>query len=245
MEMTKAFKVLIIIPAYNEADAIADVVGNIRKSIDADILVVDDGSKDDTYARAYATGAYVVRLPFNLGIGGAVQTGFVYAKRYGYDAAVQIDGDGQHDPQYLKALLEPIRNAQADMVIGSRFLSHDMPKDQRGFQSTFTRRIGINFFVRLINALLQTHVSDPTSGFRAFNKRLIQLFAKHYPQDFPEPEAIVAAKRSGANIVEIPVVMRSRMAGKSSIRHLKSAYYMVKVTLAIVLHMLRKTPGEL
>ena len=181
----------------------------------------------------------MVSLPFNLGIGAAVQTGFQYAQRYGYDIAVQIDGDGQHDAAYLEKIISPILHDEADMVVGSRFLEKN-----EGFQSSFSRRLGINFFVQLINVLTGVKVNDPTSGFRAYNKKMIALFSKYYPHDFPEPEAIVVAQQEGGRILEVPVSMRAREAGSSSIRYFKTLYYMVKVTLAILLHMIRQRRGE-
>ena len=152
-----------------------------------DILIINDGSTDGTAQEACQAGGMVVSLPFNLGIGAAVQTGFQYAQRHGYDIAVQIDGDGQHDASFLSKIVEPIRRDEVDMVVGSRFL------EKTGFQSSFSRRMGINFFVHLINGLTGVKVSDPTSGFRAYNKKMIALFSEYYPSDFPEPEAIVVA----------------------------------------------------
>lgn len=229
-------KILIIVPAYNEAGNVGNAIDQIRKCpIVCDILVVDDGSIDTTAQEAKDHGAIVLSLPFNLGIGGAVQTGFKYARAHGYDIAVQIDGDGQHDPAYLAALILPIEEHKADLVIGSRFL---VPSD--GFKSTFTRRVGISFFVYLINVLTGTRITDPTSGFRAQNKKMIDAFATYYPHDFPEPEAVVVAQRAHAVIQEIPVVMRARQGGSSSIGSLKSVYYMLKVTVAILLHMIRR-----
>ncbi len=231
---TSLQKILVIIPAYNEAGNIGRTVEQVRAA-GTDILVIDDGSRDNTAAEARGKGARVVSLPFNLGIGGAVQTGFQYAHRHGYDIAVQIDGDGQHDVAFLSKLLAPVIAGEADMSVGSRFI-----EASQGFKSSFSRRIGINFFVHLINLLTGARVTDPTSGFRAYNKKLIASFAKYYPHDFPEPEAIVVARRMDAKIVEVPVVMRARQAGNSSIRHFKSMYYMAKVTLAILLHMMHR-----
>lgn len=238
--MDQSFKILIIVPALNEAGNIGRTVKQIQSgSVAVDVLVVDDGSTDQTAQEARGQEARVVSLPFNLGIGGAVQTGFQYAYLGDYDIAVQIDGDGQHDAAFLEQLIMPIINHEADMVIGSRFLESSM-----GFKSTFGRRIGIGFFVHLINLLIGIKVTDPTSGFRAHNKKLIAIFAHDYPHDFPEPEAVVVAHRLGAVIKEVPVIMRARQAGSSSIRYLKSLYYMIKVTFAIVLHMIRKPQGE-
>ena len=235
-------KILIIIPAYNEAGAVGKVVAEVlSKAPDADVCVVDDGSWDATAQEAAAAGAVVVSLPFNLGIGGAVQTGFRYAGRHGYDVAVQVDGDGQHDAAYLSALLKPVVDGIADMTVGSRFMGagEGLPRQRRGFQSTFGRRLGIVFFTHLIGALTGLRVTDPTSGFRAHNRRMIAAFAQYYPGDFPEPEALVVAKRLGARVREVSVVMRGREAGKSSIGRVKSVYYMMKVTFAILLHMIR------
>ena len=164
-----------------------------------------------------------------------MQTGFQFAFERGFDIAVQIDGDGQHDPAYLMTILDPVIKDEADMTIGSRF----MPRAEKGYQSSFARRIGINFFVSLIGMLTGKHIYDPTSGFRAYNKRMIKLFARHYPSDFPEPEAIVVAQHFNARITELPVVMRKRQGGASSIKYFKSLYYMMKVTVAIILDMLK------
>ena len=229
-------KILIIVPAFNECGNIGRTVREIRQcAAHAHVLVIDDGSLDGTADEARSAGGMVVSLPFNLGIGAAVQTGFQYAQKYHYDIAVQVDGDGQHDATFLEKIIDPIGRGSADMVVGSRFL-----EKSGGFQSSFSRRIGINFFVYLINALTGVKVNDPTSGFRAYNDKMIALFAEYYPHDFPEPEAIVVAQQAGARILELPVVMRAREAGSSSIRYFKILYYMIKVTLAILLHMIRQ-----
>jgi len=224
-------KILVMIPAYNEEGAIKKTVEHIYSlGLPLSILVINDGSKDLTCQEAKKTEAFVISHPFNLGIGGAVQSGFKFAAEDDFDFAIQVDGDGQHDGAYLQALLEPLLKDEADMVIGSRFLPPYL-----GYRSSFVRRIGINFFANLISFLTQYHVTDPTSGFRSFNKKMIKIFADYYPYDFPEPEAIVVAGRYGARIKEIPVKMRKRMAGHSSIRYLKTLYYMVKVTFALFL----------
>jgi len=229
-------KILIIVPAFNECGNIGRTVQEIRGSaLSVDVLVIDDGSIDNTAKEALQAGGQVVSLPFNLGIGAAVQTGFQYAQIYQYDIAVQIDGDGQHDVSFLGKIIEPILQDEADMVVGSRFL-----EKTEGFQSSFSRRVGINFFVHLINVLTGVKINDPTSGFRAYNKKMITLFSAYYPQDFPEPEAIVVSQQAGARIIEVSVLMRAREAGESSIRYFKTMYYMVKVTLAILLHMIRQ-----
>lgn len=229
-------KTLIIIPAYNES-------GNIRKTVEEVVaaglpvttLVVNDGSSDTTALEAKKTGALVISLPFNLGIGGAVQTGFKYALNKNYDFAIQVDGDGQHDAAFLKTLLAPVMDNQADMVIGSRFIPPYL-----GYQSSFIRRVGINFFAYLISFLTGVKITDSTSGFRAYNKKMIKEFARDYPHDFPEPEAVVLAKRVGARIIEVPVVMRKRESGFSSIRYFATLYYMIKVTFAVLLDMIKK-----
>jgi glycosyltransferase involved in cell wall biosynthesis len=229
-------KILIIIPAFNECGNIGRTVKEVRRSAgDADILVIDDGSIDATAEEAMQAGGMVVSLPFNLGIGAAVQTGFQYARMHGYDIAVQIDGDGQHDASFLEQIIGPLRRGEADMVVGSRFL-----EKKGGYRSSFGRRVGIHFFVHLINLLTGVKINDPTSGFRAYNKKMIALFSEYYPHDFPEPEAIVVTQQAGGRIMELPVVMRPREAGSSSIRYFKTLYYMVKVTLAILLHMIRQ-----
>ncbi len=228
-------KILAIVPAFNECGNIGRTVSEIRALAQGvDVMVIDDGSSDTTAKEAKAAGGMVVSLPFNLGIGAAVQTGFMYAQRCRYDIAMQIDGDGQHDAAFIEKVLGPIRRQEADMVVGSRFLEKTV-----GFRSSFSRRVGINFFVHLINALIGVKIYDPTSGFRAYNKKMIALFSEYYPQDFPEPEAIVVAHQAGGRIREVSVVMRAREAGNSSIRYFKTLYYMVKVTLAILLHMIR------
>ncbi|MBF0123137.1 MAG: glycosyltransferase family 2 protein [Candidatus Omnitrophica bacterium] len=228
-------RILAIIPAYNEAGNIARTVCEVLAQPQGIIpLVIDDGSRDQTSQEAFRAGARVVQLPFNLGIGGAVQTGYRYALENNFDIAVQIDGDGQHDSAYLSVLIQPVVDGEADMSIGSRFLG-----GKAGFQSSFGRRLGIGFFRGLIRFLTGFYATDPTSGFRACNRRLIALFAGYYPSDFPEPEAIVVARRLRARVCEVPVIMRERREGKSSIGKLKSPYYMIKVTAAIFLHMLK------
>lgn len=232
-------RLLIVVPAYNEAGSIRSVVAEILMSPwNLDVLVVDDGSSDDTYQEAKAAGVNVISLPFNLGIGGAVQTGFQFAKRQGYDLVVQMDGDGQHDADFLDGLVTPLLNNEVDMTIGSRFIPPFL-----GYQSSYVRRIGINFFARLLSAMTGSTVTDPTSGFRAYNRKMINVFARYYPHDFPEPEAIVVAGRYGARIREVPVTMRQRQAGSSSIRYFKTLYYMIKVTLAILLGRLKDKKG--
>jgi glycosyltransferase involved in cell wall biosynthesis len=221
-------RLLAIVPAYNEEAAVADVIREIRRAeAEIDVLVIDDGSSDATAEVAHAAGARVARLPFNLGIGGAVQTGFRVAWDEGYDVAIQIDGDGQHPPEELPRLLGPLEEGRADYVIGSRFAE---PSDYRAPR---TRRSGILLLSWLVSRIVGRRMTDTTSGFRAAGRRAIELFAAHYPHDYPEVEATVIAARSGLRVIEVPVQMRARAAGRSSISPLQSVYYMVKVLLAV------------
>lgn len=227
--MEKTGKCLIIIPAYNEAGNIEKVVNNIRDNYPQyDYVIVNDGSKDETEEICIRNNYNLLSLPLNLGIGGAVQTGYRYAFKNDYDIAIQIDGDGQHDIAYVEKLIEPIINGEADIAIGSRFI------DKEGFQSTSTRRAGILFLSTLIQCLCFVKVKDVTSGFRAVNKKFINVYAENYPNDYPEPEAIVAAVMHRGKIKEVPVIMKERISGNSSINLKRSVYYMIKVTLAIL-----------
>ena len=226
----KELKVLVIIPAYNEEASILQVIQNLKKDCPyADYVVVNDCSKDNTLSILRENTASYVNLPLNLGIGGGVQTGYKYALEKGYDIAVQIDGDGQHDTAYLENVIAPICEGKADIVIGSRFINKE------GFLSSGARRMGINILSSLIYVCCGQKVLDVTSGFRAVNRKYIEEYAKDYPVDYPEPEAIVTGLMKGARILEVPVVMRERESGISSISPLKSIYYMIKVSLAIVL----------
>ena len=222
-------KVLIIIPAYNEEKSIQGVVDNIIENYPMyDYVVINDGSKDKTRDLCRKMGYEYINLSINLGIGGAVQTGYKYARDKGYDIAVQMDGDGQHDIAYLEKMLDMLENDKADIVIGSRFL------EKEGFQSSVARRTGIKILSFLIWLCTGKKIKDVTSGFRAVNKHFIDIYADNYPSDYPEPEAIVSAVMHGGRICECPVVMRERENGSSSINWLKSVYYMIKVTLAIL-----------
>jgi glycosyltransferase involved in cell wall biosynthesis len=227
-----------IVPALNEAQTIARVVEEIR-AVDPgfEILVVDDGSTDGTMAEAERAGALVARLPYNVGIGGAVQTGYQYARDQGFRVAVQIDGDGQHDPGELARLLEPIAADRADMVIGSRFRGAGL------YRAPFARRLGIRLLAWCVSLIVRQRMTDPTSGFRAVNRRGIVLFAADYPHDYPEAEANVLASRHRLRIVEVPVAMRDRAAGRSSITVLRSLYYMIKVMLALFISVFRRYPA--
>lgn len=227
-------KKLIIIPAYNEQDSILDTVDDIKKNApDFDYVVINDCSKDGTLKKCTENGVHVLDLPVNLGIGGAVQTGYLYALKHDYDIAVQFDGDGQHDARFLGQMAEKLVEEQMDMVIGSRFI------DNRGFQSSGLRRVGIHFFSVLTKLLFGKQITDATSGMRMCNRRVIELFVKSYPRDYPEPETVCRLLRKKYKVMEVPVEMRERTAGVSSISLLGSAYYMVKVTLAILIERMR------
>ena len=228
-------KTLVIIPCYNEQDSIVRVIDNLKANApQVDYLIVNDCSTDSTEKILRANGYNYINNPINLGIGGGVQAGYKYAAQYGYDIAVQMDGDGQHDPKYLRKVVEPVMNGEADMVIGSRFL------EKEGFQTSFMRRTGIKFLKSLIKLCCGVTVLDNTSGFRATCAGLNEYFSQHYAQDYPEPEAIIAAVKAGYRVKEVPVVMRERQGGVSSIRPLHSIYYMVKVSLAIIMRGLVK-----
>lgn len=221
-------KILVVIPAYNEASNISNVVLELKEKYpQADYLIINDCSTDNTQEICKKNHFTYISLPTNLGIGGAVQTGYKYAADLEYDIVVQHDGDGQHDPGYLADAVSAVIKGDADMVIGSRFINNE------GFQSSGLRRVGIKFISHVVKMCSGARVLDVTSGFRVVNKKYTKLFAQDYPQDYPEPEAIVMAKLNGATIKEVPVVMRERESGKSSINAVKSIYYMIKVTLAL------------
>jgi hypothetical protein len=227
-----------VVPAFNEEGAIGRVVEEIRASDPAiDVVVVDDASTDETAAIAESLGATVLRLPFNVGIGGAVQTGFRYALAEGYDTAVRLDGDGQHDASELAKLLAPLERGEADLVVGSRFVDPG-----GGYRPPWARRIGIRLFARLVSVLCRERVTDTTSGFLALDRVGIELFAAEYPHDYPEVEATLVALRSGLRLSQVQVDMRERETGASSITFLRSLYYIVKVTLALLVASLRRYP---
>ena len=223
-------KILVIIPAYNEAESITNVIAKLKQDMPrADYVVVNDCSKDSTMDKLREAEASYLNLPINLGIGGGVQTGYKYALLNGYDIAVQIDGDGQHDTKYLQKVIQPILDGEKDIVIGSRFL------EKEGFQSSGLRRAGITFLSMLIRMCSGVKIYDVTSGFRAVSREYIKIYATDYPVDYPEPEAIVMAALAGARVGEVPVIMKERQGGESSISAFKSVYYMIKVSLAVIL----------
>ncbi len=232
-------KILILIPAYNEADNIGTVIEEVRRDTSAlpfgcDILVVDDGSTDDTSSVARSKKAEVITLPLNSGIGVAVQTGFKFATEAGHHALVRLDADGQHPPSFIGDVLKPVLSGEADLCIGSRFLSSG------GSQPSMMRRLGIRWFSLLISVLFKKKISDPTSGFQAINRQLITLYSKRYASDYPEVEALVTVLRKGFKVKEVPIVMKERQGGKSSIDWLHSVYYAVKVTTITFTALLRR-----
>lgn len=227
-------KTLVVIPAFNEEDSIARVIGLIHQHVPwADVVVVNDGSSDRTGEIAETNGAIMLNLPHNVGIGAAVQTGLIFAARNGYQVAVQNDGDGQHDPREIPTLVGDLMQSGADLVIGSRYI------EDRGYITPAARRFGIIILARVISLVTRQHFTDPTSGFRAFNRRTIRLCARFYPHDYPEPESVVLLHRAGLRLREIPVTMNPRYGGTSSITPLKSGLYMIKVLLAILIDLLR------
>lgn len=223
-------KKLVIIPAYNEEGNLERTIEDIKKNApDFDYVIINDCSTDNTLEMCRKNGYSYLNLPVNLGIGGAVQTGYRYAYYRGYDIAVQFDGDGQHDASYLETMAEELEKTDSDMVIGSRFI------EKEGFQSSALRRVGIVYFTFLIKLLTGKKITDPTSGMRMVNRKLLKKFTGDYPKDYPEPESVVAVLADQYKVTEIPVVMKERMEGESSISFRKSIYYMIKVSFAILI----------
>jgi glycosyltransferase involved in cell wall biosynthesis len=230
-------KALVIIPAFNEEGSVGKVVEEVHSHLpQVDALVVNDGSTDLTSEIASAKGAIVLDLPFNLGIGGAMQAGYKYAFEKGYDIAIQVDGDGQHDPREIPKLLRVLEEEKADVVIGSRFIGDSQ------YKASMMRRVGILVLSKAISMIVGEKLTDPTSGFRAANRRAIQLFSVNYPQDYPEPEAMVLLHQCGLVMEEVPVKIDQRYSGESSITKIRSVYYMVKVLLAIFVDCFKKSP---
>lgn len=227
-------RILIVIPAYREEKSIGAVVAALRRLYPHDVLVVNDGSPDDTSRAAREAGAIVLDLPCNLGIGGAVQTAFLFARGRGYDAVVRVDADGQHEIEDIPRVLEPVISGEVDAAIGSRFLG------ETEYRVSIPRIFGIRHFRFLVNAFTGYRVTDPTSGFFAVNPRLIAFYSAHYPSDYPEVDAYILMHRLGARTAEVPVRMYPRTEGKSSITRFQAVYYMVKVTLSFLINCIRR-----
>ena len=229
-------RILFIVPAYNEEENLAAVIGGVRRHYPAaDILVINDGSTDDTSGVARRAGALVIELPFNLGIGGAVQSGLLYAQRNGHDVAIQFDGDGQHTPDEVAPLLARLERGDCDVVVGSRFV------ERSAYRAPAARRTGIAILSLVHRIILRRRISDPTSGFRAYNRAAIEFLAEEYPHDYPEPESIITLTRNGFRVVEVKVEMKPRQGGRSSITFLRAVYYMLKVLVAMSIGATRKT----
>ncbi len=228
-------RILVLIPAFNEAGKIAAVIRRIRGIVtDCPILVVNDGSRDATVAEARSAGALVVTHPFNMGYGAAIQTGYKYAWANGYDFLVQIDGDGQHDPAYIPALLAPIMAGETDVAVGSRFLDAD------SYRPSFCRRVGITFFRSLVSLLMGQRITDPTSGYQAFNRNVIRFFTtEFFPCDYPDADVLLTLHLAGFKVGEVPVRMYANQDGKSMHNGLKPLYYVFKMCLAILVTTLR------
>jgi glycosyltransferase involved in cell wall biosynthesis len=228
-------KTLIIIPAYNEEASIPGVIRDLREYVPTvDVIVVNDGSRDATSRIARSMGVKVLDLPFNLGIGGAVQAGYLYALENGHDVAVQFDGDGQHCACEIKKLTGPLAAGKADLVVGSRFLASGE------YRTPVFRRLGIGIFSFVLSRVLGKKITDSTSGFRAANRRVIEFFARTYPDDYPEVESLVLLHKMNMRIEEAPAAMRERTGGKSSITPIRSIYYMAKVLMAIFIDLMKR-----
>lgn len=236
MEQEPLPKTLVLIPAYNEGAQINELVGRVRRVVPAcDMLVVNDGSRDETARAAAAAGARVISHPFNLGYGAAVQTGYKFAMAHGYDYVVQMDGDGQHDPECIPRLLAPVLAGEADFALGSRFL------DNASYEPSLLRRLGMNFFRRLVSGLIGQPITDSTSGFQAFNRRVFGFFATDaFPCDYPDADMLIALHRAGFSIREVPVRMYANSEGKSMHSGWRPCYYAFKMLLSVFVTLLRK-----
>jgi glycosyltransferase involved in cell wall biosynthesis len=233
-EIDIVHRYLVIVPAYNEEQSIFNVVKGIKQNIsEATVLVINDGSQDDTEINAKRAGAVVINLPNNLGIGGAVQTGYMYALRKNFEFAIQVDADGQHNHEEISKLLFPLENNESDLVLGSRFVK------KTNYKGAVSRRIGIVFLSMLVSLLCRQKILDVTSGFRAVNRKCIKIFAEKYSTDYPEVDSLVLIKKKGLRIKELSVKMETRAYGQSSITSLKSVYYMIKVTLTLLMKKLQ------
>jgi glycosyltransferase involved in cell wall biosynthesis len=229
-------RLLIIVPAYNEEGSVGTVIHQIKRDLElqGDILVIDDGSTDDTAVVARKAGALVVSHPFNLGIGGAVQTGYIFADKMGYDLVARMDGDGQHDAEQLSGLIEMVISGEVDIAIGSRYLG------KGGFRSSVSRAVGIKIFALLVSLIARQPFTDTTSGFQAMNREAACFLARHLPTDYPEIEGLILLRRAGFRVLEASVTMRPRQGGQSSITSLMSIYYVFKVLLAVFIEILRR-----
>ena len=228
-------KILVVVPAYNEEDSIKGVIEDLRENFpQGDVLIVNDGSGDRTSEVAKALGVNIIDLPYNVGIGGAMQTGFLYALQGGYDAALQFDGDGQHHADQIEKILKPFLSGSADLVVGSRFLS------EGGFTSSVQRRIGSKMLSFVVSTLIRKKITDTTSGFRVYGKKTLEFFSTVYPEDYPEVETFILAHKKKLRIVEVPSEIGPRTGGKSSINFSQAFYYMVKVLLAISVDLMKK-----
>lgn len=227
---------LIVVPTYNEEKSLPEIISEIRKDFpEGDILIVDDGSTDKTAKVAQKSGAYVLSLPFNLGIAGAREVGFKYALENNYDIVVQMDADGQHDPRFIKDLIKPLIENKFDAILGSRFLKQKFKN-----QTTRARYLGISLLSFILTLLTGKKITDPTSGFSAYKRKAVQFLVQNYPSDYPEPEIPLLLKRGGFKFKEIPIKVRSRQAGSSSISYKNTLYYLGKVLLGIFITCLRK-----
>jgi glycosyltransferase involved in cell wall biosynthesis len=234
-------RLLILIPAYNEEDAIRQVVHSVKKVVpQSDVLVVDDGSADNTAHEAAAAGAIVLRNPFNLCIGGAVQTGLKFARQQGYTFVIRVDGDGQHNPADIQSIYAALQARKADVVIGSRFLAQEAV-----VSISWSRRVGIRFFALMVSLLTGSRATDTTSGFMGLNRRAIETLAAYIPQDYPEVEGRIILHKAGLRTLEIPTCMRDRVTGASSINSWSSCYYALKVSIAVITAIFKEIPSPL
>ncbi len=236
---SRSDRLLILIPAYNEQGAIRQVVHSVKKTVpQSDVLVVDDGSTDNTVQEASAADAIVVRNPFNLCIGGAVQTGLKFARERGYNMVIRVDGDGQHNPTEIQAIYAALKADKADVVIGSRFLSQEAI-----FSIPWSRRVGIRFFAFMVSILTRSRATDTTSGFMGLNRQAIKTLAQFIPQDYPEVESRIILHKAGLRTIEIPTCMRARKTGVSSINSWSSCYYAIKVSIAVLTAIFKEIPS--
>jgi glycosyltransferase involved in cell wall biosynthesis len=233
-------RTLVFIPAWNEEASVAGVIEGVREALpDADVLVVDDGSEDATAARAGAAGAVVASLPFNQGLGAALQTGYLYALQEGYDCCAHLDADGQHPPQEVARLLDEVAAGRADLVIGSRYHERGAPEEGDDYKPTISRRIGTSVFRFFLTLATRQRFTDTTSGMRAANRRVMALFSQHYSPDFAEIESLQLAVRQGLRVEEVPVRMLERTGGSSFLTPLRSAFFIFKGMIVLLVGQFR------